>query len=278
MTILKKPAPCVKKRRMENFFKTKAFFIFWICGFLYLPVTPSLSAVIVYDQVTTVGTPVYLEVLTKGRIFADGGRLVEFYLDDKSVGKNLTGGDGHGYRKYTPDRAGIIKVSARSAGESGSGLLLAMKKNEKAVLIEIEGGFKDAFVSQIAASANRRAVDKLFKEYRVIYLSRYSRFIGIQRSKDWLNEAEFPDAPMLDWRGPQMLTALKARGIHLYAIIGSAGIIGESAEHIERRYTFEQTQKGQTVKDWEEIIELLQKSAPKKPAKHKGKYKPSQKE
>jgi hypothetical protein len=74
-----------------------------------------------------------------------------------------------------------------------------------------------------------------------------------------------------------MLTALQARGIHLYALIGSAGIIGEAAEHIERRYTFEQTQKGQTVKDWEEIIELLQKSAPKKSAKNKGKYKPSQK-
>ena len=73
-----------------------------------------------YDQVTTVGTPVYLEVLTKGRIFAEGGRLVEFYLDDRRLGKNLTGGDGHGYRKYTPEQAGMIKVSARSEGESGS--------------------------------------------------------------------------------------------------------------------------------------------------------------
>jgi hypothetical protein len=274
MSILKKPAYGVKKREMEIFLKSKAWFLFFICGFLHLPATQSLSAVIVYDQVTTVGTPVYLKVLTKGRIFADGGRLVEFYLDDKSIGKNLTGGDGYGYRKYTPNRAGIIKLSARSEGESGSGLLLAMKKSEMAVLIEIEGGFKDAFFSQIAASANRRAVDKLFKKYRVIYLSRY---VGIQMSKDWLDKNEFPDGPVLHWRGPQMLTALQARGIHLYALIGSAGIIGEAAEHIERRYTFEQTQKGQTVKDWEEIIELLQKSAPKKSAKNKGKYKPSQK-
>jgi hypothetical protein len=274
MSILKKPAYGVKKREMEIFLKSKAWFLFFICGFLHLPATQSLSAVIVYDQVTTVGTPVYLKVLTKGRIFADGGRLVEFYLDDKSIGKNLTGGDGYGYRKYTPNRAGIIKLSARSEGENGSGLLLAMKKSEMAVLIEIEGGFKDAFFSQIAASANRRAVDKLFKKYRVIYLSRY---VGIQMSKDWLDKNEFPDGPVLHWRGPQMLTALQARGIHLYALIGSAGIIGEAAEHIERRYTFEQTQKGQTVKDWEEIIELLQKSAPKKSAKNKGKYKPSQK-
>ncbi len=256
--------------------KIRAWCILCICGFLFLPASPSLSAVIVYDQVTTVGTPVYLDVLTKGRIFAAGGRLVEFYLDDKSIGKNLTGGDGHGYRKYMPDRPGMIKVSARSEGESGSGLLLVMKKSEKAVLIEIEGGFKDAFISQIAARANRRAVEKLFKEYRVIYLSRYSRYLGIQRSKDWLEEVEFSEGPVLSWRGPQMLTILKAREIHLYAIIGSAEIIREAAEHVERRYTFEQTQSGQTVKDWEEIIELLNKSAPKKSAKKKGKYKPSQ--
>jgi len=268
MGILKKPACGVKKRRMENFLKIKAWVIFFICVFLYFPATRSLSAVIVYDQVTTVGTPVFLKVLTKGIIFAEGGRRVEFYLDDKSVGKNLTGGDGYGYRKYTPARAGIIKVSVRPEGESGSGLLLAMKKSEKAVLIEIEGGFKDAFLSQIAAMAHRRAVDDLSKKYRIIYLCRY---IGIQMAKDWLDKGQFPNGPVLRWRGSQMLTELEARGIHLYAIIGSAGMIGEAAEHIEKRYTFEQTQNGQTVKDWQEIIELLQKSGPKKSTKNKEK-------
>ena len=68
-----------------------------------------------------------------------------------------------------------------------------------------------------------------------------------------------------------MFSALKEKGIHLYAIIGSAGVIAEAAEHIEKRYTFEQAQKGQTVKDWEEIIELLPKSAPKDSAKGKKK-------
>ena len=276
MRILKKPAAGVKKRRMKIFLKIFLCPILCICGFLYLAATPGLSAVIVYDQVTTVGTPVYLEVLTKGRIFADGGRLVEFYLDDKSIGKNLTGGDGHGYRKYMPDRPGMLKVSARSKGESGSGLLLVIKKSEKAVLIEIEGAFKDAFISQVAAKANRRVIETLFKEYRVIYLSRYSRYLGIQRSKDWLDEVEFSEGPVLSWRGSQTLTTLKARQIQLYAIIGSAEIIGEAAEYIERRYTFEQTQNGKTVEDWEEIIELLQKSAPTKSAKKRGKYRPSQ--
>lgn len=248
--------------------KTKLFSIFLICCFAVLPATQSWAAIIVYDRVTTVGTPVYLKVLTKGRLFADGGRLVEFYLGDNSLGKNLTGGDGYGYRKYTPKRPGIIKVQARSKGESGSGLLLVTKKKEKVIFIEIESGFKDAFISKIAAGASRRAVERLLKKYRVIYLSRYT---GLRMAREWLDEGEFPEAPILRWQGPKMLSALQEKGIYLYAIIGSAGVIAEASEHIEKRYTFEQTQKGQTVKDWEEIIELLPKSAPKDSAKGKKK-------
>lgn len=248
--------------------KSKVWSIFLICGLLCLPAARGLSAVVVFDGVTTVGTPVYLKVLTKGRIFAAGGKRVEFFLDDERLGKNLTGGDGYGYRKYAPRRAGIIKVRVLSNGESGSGLLLVMKKSDKAVLIEVEGAFKDAFISEIAAGASRRAMEKMMQNYQIIYLSRYS---GLQMSRNWLDEKDFPQAPVLPWQGPKLLSALKEKGIHLHAIIGSAGIIGEAAEHIEKRYTFGQTQKGQTVKDWEEVIDLLEKSAPGKSAKNKDK-------
>lgn len=248
--------------------KNKLLSLFLICCFVVLPTTQSWGAIIVYDRVTTVSTPVYLKVLTKGRFFADGGRLVEFFLDENSLGKNLTGGDGYGYRKYTPKRPGIIKVQARSKGESGTGLLLVMKKKEKVIFIEIEGGFKDAFISDIAAGASRRAVERMLKKYRVIYLSRYT---GLRMAREWLDEGEFPEAPVLRWQGPKMFSALKEKGIHLYAIIGSAGIVAEAEDHIEKRYSFEQTKNGQTVKDWEEIFELLPKSAPKDSGKDKKK-------
>jgi hypothetical protein len=253
---------------MINALKSKLLLFFLISCFFVLSAAQSRGAIIVYDRVTTVGTPVYLKVLTKGKIFADAGRLVEFYLDDNSLGKNLTGGDGYGYRKFIPKRPGIIKVQARSKGESGSGLLLVMKKKEKVIFIEIEGGFKDAFISEIAAGASRRAVERLLKKYRVIYISRYT---GLRMAREWLDEHEFPPAPVLRWQGSKMFSAFKEKGIHLYAIIGSAGVIAAAEEHTEKRYTFEQTQKGQTVKDWEEIIELLSKSAPKDSGKGKKK-------
>jgi hypothetical protein len=246
----------------------KKRFALLILGFLILPVAHSLGAVIVYDRVTTVGTPVYLKVFTKGRFFADGGRLVELYLDDQRFGKNLTGGDGYGYRKYTPRRAGMIKVRATSKGESGAGLVLIMKKSEKAVLIEIEGGFKDAFISDVAAGAGRNAVKQLLKKYRVIYLN---RFIGVRMARNWLDKMEFPDAPVLRWRGEQTLNALKEKGVNLYAIIGPASVISEAADHIKKRYTFDQNQQDQTVKDWQEVMERLSQSASRDPRKTKKK-------
>ena len=248
--------------------KIKRLAIFLICIFFILPSAQGMSAVIAYDNVTTVGTPVFLKVLTKGVIFPDGGRLVEFFLDEKSLGKNLTGGDGYGYRKHTPKRPGLMKLNVRSKGESGSGWLLVAKKREKVVFIEIESGFKDAFISEIAAGASRRAVERMMKKYRIVYLSRYT---GVRAARDLMDEGEFPDAPVLRWKGAKMLSALKERGLQLFGIVGSAGLIAESAEHIEKRYTFEKTQDGQTVKDWEEIIELLKKKPSKKSGKDKKK-------
>ena len=256
---------------MKVFFKLKYLPVLLICGWLVLPSNRSLGAVIVYDQVTTVNTPVYLKVLTKGKIFADGGRLVEFFLDDQSLGKNLTGGDGYGYRKYVPQRAGIIKVRATSDGESGNGIVLVMKKSEKAILIEIEGGFKDAVVSDIAAGAGRQAVEEMLKKFRVIYLSRNT---GIRMARTWLDEIEMPDAPVLRWKGAQTLSALKEKGIQLHAIIGAAGVIEAAADHVDKRYTFDKTQKGQTVRDWHELMSKLSKSAPNSTKKKKKESKP----
>jgi hypothetical protein len=239
---------------MKVCLKTAIIAVILMCGGLVFPTTRSFGAVIVYDRVTTLGTPVYLKVLTKGRIFADGGRLVDFFIDDQRLGQNLTGSDGYGYRKYIPKRPGIIKVRATSDGESGNGLVLVMKKTEKAVLIEIEGGFKDAYISDIAAGAARQAVKQLLKNYRVIYLSRNA---GIRMARAWLDEMDFPDAPLLRWQGVRMLDALKDKDVQLHAIIGAAGVIEAAADHIEKRFTFDQTQKGQTIKDWHELLTAL---------------------
>jgi putative NADH-flavin reductase len=90
-------------------------------------------------------------------------------------------------------------------------------------------------------------------------------------ARNSLGELEFPDAPVLRWQGEQTLKALKEKGVNLYAIIGPASVIDDAAEHIKKRYTFDQNQKEQTVKDWQEVMERLSESDSKNSQKSKKK-------
>ncbi len=223
---------------------------------LVLTAVPVCHAeVVVLDRVTTVKTPIRITVLTKGRFFAVGGRLVDIYLDDEHLKRILTGGDGYGYLKYTPLSPGYKKIKARSNSDSATGLLLVMTKNDRAIIIEVEEGFKGAVFSEEVKQSSLKAIKTLSKNYKIIYLSRYA---GKSITGTWLEKQSFPESVILSWRGPETLTALKKKGIQLDAIIGSAAVISAAARDIENRFAFEKTKDGTTVKDWDEILEHLQ--------------------
>jgi hypothetical protein len=220
----------------------------------------SRGEVVVIDRVTTVQTPIHLIVLTKGFLFAEGGQLVDIFLDDQHLKKILTGGDGYGYLKYTPQDAGLKEIRARSDTGSATGRLLVLGKNEKAIVIDIESAFKDAVFSDEIREKSRQALNSLSKSYKIIYLSRY---VGKGVGRDWLKGEKFPDSVILRWQGPETITALEKRGVQLQAVIGSEDVISAAEEqHIENRYSFEESKEGQTVKDWDEILQLLQPTPP----------------
>jgi predicted Fe-Mo cluster-binding NifX family protein len=223
---------------------------------LFFSASLGRSAVVVFDRVTSLKTPVYLKVLTKGRFFVQGGKLVDIYLDGKPLKKILTGGDGYGYLKYTPQRLGLRRMEARSDGEGDTGLLLVAAKTDKVILIEIEGALKESLFSEKTGSACRKAIETLGKKYRIIYLYGY---LGKSLVKKWLDKEGFPESAILPWQGPEMLSALKEKGVNLYAMVGSAETVAEAGKQIEKRYTFEETRDGRTVKDWDEILNLLLK-------------------
>jgi hypothetical protein len=224
-------------------------------------VSVSRSEVVVFDGVTTVQTPIRIKVLTKGRIFSQGGRLVDIYLDDNHLKKVLTGADGYGYLKYIPQSPGFKEINARLDANSSSGLILVMGKSEKAIIIDVEGAFKDTIFSEKLREDSRKVVKALSKDYKVIYLS---RFVGKGVSRSWLEKEDFPKSVILRWQGPITFETLGKRGVHLDAVIGSATVISAAKKHIEHRYTFEKSKDGTIVKDWDEILKLLQPAAPLK--------------
>ncbi len=216
---------------------------------------PGLAEVAVSDQVTTVESPIHLTVMTRGLFFSAGGRLVDVYLDGEHLKRILTGGDGYGYLKYTPRSPGYKKIKVRSNSDSAEGLLLVMTKKDRAIAIEVEEGFRTAVFSEEIKQNSLRAVQTLAKNFKIIYLSRY---VGKSITGTWLEKQGFPGSVILAWRGSETLTVLKKRGIQLHAIIGSAAVVSEAARDIENRLTFEKTNEGTTVKDWDEILEHLQ--------------------
>ena len=212
---------------------------------------------VVFDDVTTIQKPINIKVLTKAGFFAAGGRMVDIYLDNNPLKKILTGGDGYGYLKYTPQEAGIKKITAHSVEGSASGLILVMNENERAILIEIEGAFKDSVFSDAIRESSQKAVDALSENYKIIYLS---RFLGKGISGSWLEKQSFPKSVIIRWRGLTTVKNLKKNGVQIQALIGSPDVLATVSEQIEKRFSFEKTEDGKTVKDWDEILRLLVKS------------------
>ena len=215
----------------------------------------SHGEVAVFDRVTTVETPVRIIVLTKSRFFAAGGRRVDISLDDEHLKRILTGGDGYGYLKYTPRSPGYKKIKARSDSDSAEGLLLVMTKSEKAIVIEIEEGFKDAVMSSEVKQSSLKAVKTLSQQYKIIYVSLYT---GKGIAGTWLEKQNFPKSVIIKWQGAGTLAALKKKGVQLHAAIGSKGMLAEAAKHVDKRFAFEKTKDGILVTDWDDILKKLQ--------------------
>ncbi len=239
---------------MISSFKNYLLPVFFLMAFV--PV--SHSKIIVFDHVTTVHRPIRISVQTRDGFFSAGGRMVNIYLDDNLLKRILTGGDGYGYLKYTPGEAGFKQISARSNTDTATGLILVMNKHEKAIVIEAEGAFRDTVFSDEIRERSQKAVKSLSENYKIIYLS---RFLGKNITGNWLEKQNFPKSVVLRWRGPKTLENLNKKNVQLHAIIGSPVVLSAATKLIDKRFSFERTKDGETVKDWNEILKLLQNSA-----------------
>ena len=248
---------------MPTIFRSIARSAIFIIIFAVFFASTAHSGIVVFDQITTLNTPIYLKAQTKGRFFSTGGKRVEIYADNKKLKQILTGGDGYGYLKYTPSRHGMIEIEARSEGHRDTGILLVVDKKDKVIFIDLEGAFKNNLFSDQVRVDSRRSVETLSKIYKIVYLN---TFLGIGLSRSLLQREKFPESVTLKWQGATLLKTLKNKGINLHAIIGSAGVIAEAQKYIEHRYSFEETKEGKTVKDWEEMLELIEKDSQETPA------------
>ena len=159
---------------------------FSICfTFILTPVSSLFSntfaGITVFDNVTTKGKPVKLSASTKGRIFQEGGKLVEFYLNGKHIGTTLSGGDGIAFLKYTSLSPGIKHLKVKKGIDKDEGILLVIKKGERIILIEIESTlFEFPFIPN-PVGESRETLTVLTEKFKLIYVT---SLIGAKKSRD----------------------------------------------------------------------------------------------
>ncbi len=214
----------------------------------------SYAAVVAFDSVAVIGKPVMLKAQTKRLIFPKGGRLVEFYMDEKHMGRTLSGGDGYAFLEYLPRKAGLRKVEVRSDDVRDNASILVMRRNDRVIFIEIEGGLFESILSNRPREGSKSAIKGLLRKYRIVYIT---TMLGTKNSGKWLKEKSFPLSVILSWTGPELFDEIKELGTRLYAVIGSPDILSEASEYTKKRYSFEETEDGVAVKDWEEVLKLL---------------------
>lgn len=236
--------------RIQTLFYTN-FILFAILFFVFS--NAASAEVVGYDSVTATHKTIQLKALTKGKFFPEGGRLVGFYLDGKHIGTTLSGGDGYALLEYLPISPGIKHLKVKAGVDTDEGVFLITGENDKVLLIEMEGILFVPTLRDLLqpVKGSKEALQRLSKKFKIVYLT---TMIGVKESKGRLKDNGFPLSVVLKWKGVDLLDELQEQGIRLHAVIGSPSVVSECREHIKKRFSFEDTEDGVTVKDWEELL------------------------
>jgi hypothetical protein len=221
----------------------------------YLFPSIALSDVIVHDMISVKGEKVMLTTETRGKLFTKGGEVVEFFVNRKSIGKTLSGGDGLAFREFTPSNTGIYQITARSGGDEGNGLLLSLKKGDRIILIDVEGSLLEALFSKNPKTGSQKIIKKISNRFPVVFLQ--TGLLSVRAIKSWLKENKFIDSPVIPWRQGEIFDEISEKGLKIKAVIGNQSVIESAKEYKTKLFSFEEVEDAVEVKNWEDIAKKL---------------------
>jgi hypothetical protein len=220
---------------------------------ILLLIVPAVAwaEVAVPDDVAVAGEAVMLSARTKGFIMPRGGEIVEFKVDSESLGRNLSGGDGWAYREFKPKKEKLYKVEAASGGETGAGFLLALRKGRGIVFVDVQGALVKPPFSREPREGSLDSIKKISEGNHIVYL--YTELPGVV-IRAWLEENEFPEAPLLSWRVGYVFDDIVDKGLKVKAVVGSAAVVESAFENEGAKlFTFEPSDEATEVDSWEEV-------------------------
>jgi hypothetical protein len=230
-----------------------AFSFFVLLISLVTPI-PAAAEVFVYDAVTVVGKEVRLKAETRGTFFRKGGELVEFFVDGKSLGKTLSGGDGEAYKAFTPAKRGLLEVSVRSGSDEDKGVLLVLKTGSGIVFVEIIGGLAENRMPPMGRPGSREAMKKLLARYPAMYVQTGN--IEMAATRKWLSDNEYPESPVLPMDGA-LFKSITGMGLNIRAVVGNPQLIESAAKWKPEAFSFEPMKGVVRLRHWKEMEEKL---------------------
>ncbi|UCD87519.1 MAG: hypothetical protein JSV01_07140 [Desulfobacterales bacterium] len=231
----------------------RSFILFSVIFFMSQRV--AFSRVSVDDAVVVKGQEVMLRAETKGRVFSKGGELVEFFVDGKSIGKTLSGGDGVAFKPFTPAETGLHQVGANSAGGTSTGLLLCLKRGSYIVFIDVEGGLLKGLISRKPREGSQEAIKEIYERFPVVFLK--TSIVSVKAIKTWLEKNKFVESPVIPWRRGAIFEEIVEDGLKVKAVIGAPKVIESSRKYKPLSFSFGQLDDVEWVRDWEEISKKL---------------------
>lgn len=234
-----------------------SIFNLFICSAFLFCLFPdsALSDVIVHDMIVLKGEEVMLRAETRGKLLSKGGEVVEFFVDGKSIGKTLSGGDGFAFRQFIPLKTGMYQITVKSGGDEDNGLLLSLKKGDRIIFVDVEGSLLEGLFSKKPMKGSQKTIKKIHKRFPVIFLQ--TGFLGVKAIKEWLKKNEFLELPVVPWRQGAIFDEINEKGVKIKAVIGSPSVIESAKEYKPMALSFEETDDAEEVKDWEEIRKRL---------------------
>lgn len=238
----------------DEYMKILTAFIFFATLFSTFP-NAALSEVIVYDVVALRGKEVMVRAETRGTFFGKGGEVVDFIIDGKSIGKNLSGRDGFAVKRFVPVKTGQYKIHVRSGDDKDSGLLLALERKTKIVFIDVEGSLLEGPFVGNAKPGSNKAIKKIHKKFPIVFLQK--GYLSVRTVRSWLKKNDFPDAPVLPWSQGEVFKEISEKGLKIKAIVGGAEVIGSAQMYKPLAFSFDSVEEAEVVEGWEEIEKKL---------------------
>ncbi len=196
-----------------------------------------------------------LKAETRGILFTKGGEVVEFIVDGKSIGWNLSGGDGFAVKSFIPSRTGLYKIKVKSGDDTDSGVILALEKKARIVFIDVAGSLLEGPFGEVQKPGSEKAVTRIHKRYPIIYLQK--GLVTVEGTRSWLKKNNFPVAPVLPWGQGDVFKAAREKDLRIKAVIGGADVIESAQEYKPLAFSFDSIEDAEVVENWKEIEKKL---------------------